>query len=161
MPAVTSRRRSPIAAALAVALSATLLSGCALLEGPNPETPERTEEPAPEVAPELVPGGTAAENLPYFTEVLRTFSAGDAPVQGAPIVQAVSDAGFDKASMQVSFDRSKTDLPADNIFVSVRIGADCLIGQVVAADRTFVAKNEPAVGPNHDICLIGQTAPIS
>ncbi|MEV8337979.1 hypothetical protein [Leucobacter sp. NPDC077196] len=161
MPAaLTPRRRSVALTATALGLSTALLSGCALLEGPTPETPERTETAAPETAPEFVPGGSAEENLPYFTEVLRGFSAGSEPVQGAPIVQAVADAGFDTAAMQVSFDQSKTSLPADNIFVSVRIGSDCLIGQVVAADRSFVAKNEPAVGPAGDICLIGQTAPI-
>ncbi|KTR86612.1 DUF6993 domain-containing protein [Leucobacter chromiiresistens] len=161
MPVASISRRRPAAlACLALGLSTALLSGCALLEGPQPETPERTEAPAPETAPEFVPGGTAEENLPYFTEVLRVFSAGTEPVQGAPIVQAVADAGFDRAAMQVSFDQSKTNLPADNIFVSVRIGSDCLIGQVVAEDRSFVARNEPAVGPAGDICLIGETAPI-
>ena len=162
MPAaLTSRRRSPIVAVAALALGAVLLNGCALLEGPTPQTPERSETPRPEVAPEFVPDGSAADNLPYFTEVLRKFSKGTSPVQGAPVVQAVAEAGFDKSMMQVSFDESKTNLPADNIFVSVRIGADCLVGQVVAADRTFVAKNMPAVGPNKDICIIGKTAPIS
>ncbi len=154
-------RRSAFAAVAALALSALLLGGCAILEGPTPETPKRETQAPPETTPELVPGGSAAENLPYFTEVLRAFSAGTGAVQGAPIVQAVAEAGFDKTAMQVSFDASKTNLPADNIFVSVRIGTDCLIGQVVAADRSFVAQNEPAVGPNQDLCLIGETAPIS
>lgn len=158
--ALTPRRRSAALASIALGLSAALLTGCALLEGPSPEVPERTETAAPETAPEFIPDGSAEDNLPYFTEVLRTFSAGSEPVQGAPIVQAVAEAGFDKTAMQVSFDQSKTSLPADNIFVSVRIGSDCLIGQVVAEDRSFVAKNMPAVGPAGDICLIGETAPI-
>ncbi|MEJ6489340.1 hypothetical protein PQI23_06370 [Leucobacter sp. USCH14] len=161
MPAaLTPRRRSAALASIALGLSAALLTGCALLEGPSPEVPERTETAAPETAPEFIPDGSAEDNLPYFTEVLRSFSAGSEPVQGAPIVQAVAEAGFDKTAMQVSFDQSKTSLPADNIFVSVRIGSDCLIGQVVAEDRSFVAKNMPAVGPAGDICLIGETAPI-
>ncbi len=149
-------------------MGTALLSGCSvieplikpLIEGPTPETPKRETPASPEQAPEFVPGGTAEQNLPYFTEVLRTYSKGDAPVQGASIVQAVTEAGFDPAMMQVSFDRSKTGLVADNIFVSVRFGTDCLIGQMVTADRSFVAKNEPALGPNKDICLIGETAPI-
>ncbi|WP_025133654.1 hypothetical protein [Leucobacter sp. PH1c] len=158
-PGALPRRRAIAGAAIALLLP--LLAGCSLLEGPSPETPPRASAPAPEIAPELVPGGTAEENLPYFTEVLRTYTAGEGPVQGAPIVQAVTDAGFDPALMQVSFDRTKTNLDADNIFVSVRAGAECLIGQVVAADRSFVAVTEPAVGPQQDICLIGTTAPIA
>ncbi|MBL3700124.1 DUF6993 domain-containing protein [Leucobacter luti] len=155
------RPRTRTAAIVAVAVIAPLLAGCSLLEGPTPETPKRATPAAPEVAPEFVPGGSAEENLPYFTEVLRTYTKGDGPVQGAPIVAAVVDAGFDPALMQVSFDQTKTNLAADNIFVSVRVDATCLIGQVVADDRSFVAVTEPAIGPNGDICLIGNTAPIA
>ncbi|MFT4231286.1 MAG: hypothetical protein QM606_00700 [Leucobacter sp.] len=163
-PAPSTPRRSRTRALLAIAVALPLLSGCtvaqSLLEGPTPVTPER-ETPAPaESAPELVPGGSAADNLPYFTEVLRRYSEGEAPVQGRPVVDAVAEAGFDKAAMQVSFDESKTGLVADSIFVSVLIGSDCLIGQIVTGDRSFVAENEPAVGPDGDICLIGRTRPI-
>lgn len=156
----TQRSSRRVAAVGVLALTAGLLAGCALLEGPTPETPKRDTPAPPEVAPELVPDGSAEDNLPYFTEVLRSFSAGDQPVQGVPVVDAVAGAGFDRAAMQVSFDESKTGLPADNIFVSVRIGADCLIGQVVAADRSFAAEAKPAVGPAQDVCLIGATRPI-
>ncbi|WP_125098391.1 DUF6993 domain-containing protein [Leucobacter chromiireducens] len=158
-PRAQHRRRVTAIAALAVVLP--LLAGCSLLEGPTPETPPRETVAAPEVPPEFVPGGTAEENLPYFTEVLRSYAAGESPIQGAPIVQAVTEAGFDPALMQVSFDQTKTNLVADNIFVSVRAGAECLIGQLVTDDRSFVARVEPALGPEQTICLIGQTAPIA
>lgn len=153
--------RARTAAIIALAVSVPLLAGCSLLEGPTPETPQRETPAAPEVAPELIPGGTAEENLPYFTEVLRNYTAGDGEVQGAPIVAAVTAAGFDPALMQVSFDQTKTNLVADNIFVSVRVDATCLIGQIVTEDRSFVAETAPALGPNGDICLIGTTAPIA
>ncbi|UBH06340.1 hypothetical protein K8P10_001851 [Leucobacter sp. Psy1] len=147
-------------AASAVAAALTSLTGCFLLEGPSPRTPERTAPPEPETAPQFVPDGSAEENLPYFTEVLRQYSAGDGPVEGRPIVDAVAEAGFDKAAMSVSFDESKTGYAADSIFVSVRIGADCLLGQVAAEGRGFAAEAEPAIGPDHDVCLIGETRPI-
>ncbi|WP_336991745.1 DUF6993 domain-containing protein [Leucobacter sp. VD1] len=150
----------PAAVLTAIALTAGLLTGCSLLEGPVPETPERVEPPTPEAPPVFFPEGSAADNLPYFTEVLRTFSTGQQPVQGVPVVDALAAAGFDKAAMQVSFDESKTGLAADNIFVSVRIGAECLIGQVVAEDRSFVAEAKPAIGPAQDVCLIGSTRAI-
>ncbi len=145
---------------LALTAAAPLMVGCVLLEGPTPATPEREAPAVPDVAPEFVPGGSASDNLPYFTEVLRAYAEGEAPVTGQPIVDAVAAAGFDKAVMQVSFDESMTGLDADNIFVSVRMGADCLIGQIVASDREFAVQVEPAVGPAQDICLIGKTRQI-
>jgi hypothetical protein len=138
-----------------------LLAGCSAVDtviaGPTPQTPPREEVKEPKEPPVFVPGGTAEENLPFFTEVLRKYAVGDEPVRGEPIARAIIDAGFDPAMMQFSFDQSKTGLAADNIFVSVRVGADCLVGQVVAEDRSIVAQNEPALGPNGDICLIGNT----
>lgn len=157
-----SRRRSPRAlAAVALALAAVTVSGCALLEGPTPDAPKREAPAVPEVAPELVPGGSAEDNLPYFTEVLRDYAAGEGTIKGEPVSRAVIDAGFDKNLMQVSFDRSETGLDADNIFVSVLLGEGCLIGQLVTNDRSFVAETGPAVGPDKNICLIGETAPIT
>lgn len=148
-------------AALALGIALPLLTGCSVAErvvgGPSPETPKREEVEAPKVAPKFVPDGTAEQNLPFFTETIRKYAAGDQPIKGQPVAQAVIDAGFDPAMMQFSFDQSKTGLTADNIFISVRVGADCLIGQLVTADRSFVAKDEPAIGPNGDICLIGIT----
>lgn len=145
---------------MALSAVAILLSGCALIEGPTLETPKRETTAPPAEAPQFFPDGTAEDNLPYFTEVLRGFGAGTESVTGAPVVNAVAASGFDKAAMQVSFDESKTGLPADSIYVSVRMGAECLIGQVVAEDRSTYAVAEPAVGPNQDICLIGNTRAI-
>lgn len=145
----------------AVFFVATLtLSGCAgapeSVERPTKE--ENFQEPV--AAPEFYPEGSAADNLPYFHESLRQFGLGEAPVQGVPVVDHLVAAGFDKTQMQVSFDESKTNLVADNIFVSVLIGQDCLIGQIVVADRSFVAEEAPAVGPDRASCLIGTTRTI-
>lgn len=145
------------APALVLGLAAALLSGCALLEGPTPETPEREVAVAPEVAPEFFPEGSAEQNLPYFTSVMSSYASGEQPVNGAPLVNAITESGFSREAMQVSFDNSETGLPADSIYVSVRIGLECLIGQLVAGDREAVAIVAPAVGPDQDICLIGNT----
>ncbi|RGE22523.1 hypothetical protein [Leucobacter sp. wl10] len=158
--ALPSSRRPRAAALLSLCIALPLLAGCSLLAGPTPQTPPRETPKSPETAPQFVPGGTAEQNLPAFTEALRVFSASQQPVTGAPVVDAVAAVGFDKTAMQVSFDETKTGLAADSIYVSVRIGADCLVGQVVAEDRSFVAKQLPAVGPGGDICLIGNTRPI-
>lgn len=119
---------------------------------------ENFQEPAEPA--QFHPDGSAEDNLPFFAQTLREFAAGGEAVEGVPVVNAVSAAGFDRTAMQVSFDRTQTNLVADNIFVSVLIGTDCLVGQVVTADRTTFAVVEPAVGPSQDICLIGNTRPI-
>lgn len=109
---------------------------------------------------EFFPQGSAEDNLPYFRQTLETFGAGEQPVNGVNVVDAITAAGFERANMQVSFDHSQTGLVADNIFVSVRIGHQCLIGQVVTDSREAVAVVEPAIGPGSDICLIGNTRSI-
>lgn len=149
-----------IRSAAVLSALAVLTSGCALLEGPTPETPPRETVAPPAEPPQFYPEGTADDNLPYFAEVLRAFGEEAEPVAGVPIVDAVSAAGFDRQAMQVSFDKSQTNLDADSIYVSVRWGTECLIGQVVAGDRSTYAVVEPAVGPNQDICLIGNTRAI-
>lgn len=136
------------------------LSSCSLLSGPTPATPERPQIEQPAEPAEFVPGGTAEENLPFFTQLLVDYGAGEQPIQGQPIVDAVAAGGFDKAEMQVSFDQSKTNLVADSIFVAVRSGETCLIGQLVTENREVAAKAAAAVGPERNVCLIGETRPI-
>lgn len=153
-----SRFTMPVAAVLATFMLA--LAGCAEVPEPGqrPSKEENFQEPVEQ--PKFFADGTAADNLPYFHESLRLFGLGESPVQGAPVVDHLVAAGFDKAAMQVSFDESKTELVADNIFVSVLLGSDCLIGQVIVADRSFVTEVVPAVGPEKNVCLIGTTRPI-
>lgn len=142
-----------------MALLPFVLTGCFLIEGPTPETPPR-ETPEAEANPEFVAGGTAEENLPFFRHVLTEFADGDATVTGENVVDAVSDGGFDRDDMQVSFDRTKTSLVADNIFVAVRSGKDCLVGQVTTEKREVAAEVMPVVGPDGGTCLIGETRDI-
>lgn len=153
-----SRFTPPLIALLMAA--AVMLTGCTQAPTPidRPTHEENFQEPV--TPPELVPGGSAADNLPYFRESIRQFGLGEQPVQGVAVVDHLVAAGFDKAAMQVSFDESKTNLVADNIFVSVRFGEECLIGQIVVADRSFATEEAPAVGPEKSLCLIGATRPI-
>lgn len=126
----------------------------------EPASQETEQAPAPEEPVQLVPGGGAEANLPFFSEVLRQFSAGTEVVGGRSVVDALVAAGFDRAAMQVSFDRSKTGLVADSILVSVLLDGECLIGQVVTADRSAVATIAPALTEGQNLCLIGNTRPI-
>lgn len=150
---------------VSVALSAGL-AGCvssapadpAPSAGPNTPAPQPDEVPVAQA--ELVPGGDAQQNLPFFTAVLQDFAAGTEPVEGVPVVNALAAAGFDRTTMQVSFDLSKTGLVADSILVSVRYGPECLIGQIVTADRSVVTTREPALTESRTVCLIGNTRAI-
>lgn len=145
-----------MAALLAALAVLVAVPGCFLIEGPTPDAPAR-ETLAPPPDPEFFPEGSAEDNWPYFGSVLTKFSDGEAEVNGENIVNALVDAGFEVGAMQVSFDTTETALVSDNIFVSVLIGDQCLVGQVVTADREVIAEVMPAVGPQTDICLIGET----
>lgn len=158
------RRRALTVCAAAVLLpTLAMVSGCAAPTVPDAGDVQTTPEAPAEVtqpAPELVPEGSAEENLAYFTWVLESFAGGVEPVAGRAVADAVIAAGFDRSAMQVSFDRTQTDLPADNIFVSVRVGDACLLGQLTTADREVATMTAPTLGPERDICLIGVTRPI-
>ncbi|MFC5338100.1 DUF6993 domain-containing protein [Leucobacter denitrificans] len=144
------------------------LSSCVLLEGPSPEVPERTVRVTPSVPSEdsgnsespVPPEGSAEAKFADFTAALKSFAGGTEAVRGQPIVNSLVSAGFDKSAMQVSFDTSRTNLVADSIFVSVRIDESCLLGQITTESRELVTDLAPAVGPDQNICLIGQTRPI-
>lgn len=115
-----------------------------------------TESPAP--APTLVPDGTAADNLPYFSAVTAAVWATDARVTGRAYIDALVAAGFDKAAMQVTSDTSTVGNPAESIQFSVRWGDECLVGQVGPATGDPVTVVLPVVAEG--TCLIGQTRPI-
>lgn len=155
------RRRSVPAFKLALTVTIIAsLTGCALLSGPEPAHPQRSAPPPPETVPVYVVGGSAAENQSIFTEVLRDFSESEAEILGRPVVDALIDVGFERENLQVSFDRTKTDLYVDSIFVAARFTDECLVGQLATKDRTFAVEFMTAVGPNNDICLIGETREI-
>ena len=157
-----SKRAGAVTATVGAAAALLLgLSSCAIIEGPGVTPSERTpiELPA-DKTPEFVPGGSAEENHPYFYYVLKEYADGGGPIEGRAVADVVIDAGFDREAMQVSFDRTKTNLVADSIYVSVLLGEQCLIGQIPTESRELVTSEEPAVGPDNSICLIGDTRPI-
>lgn len=157
-----SVNRAHRAAAAFAGASALLLglTSCVLLEGPTPTIPERPAIPVPDSPPALVPDGTAADNQAYFALVLQNFVADTQPVEGAPMVNALTDAGFNRDAMQVSFDHTRMNLVADSIFVSVRFENECLLGQITTDTRELAVDLGPTLGPDNNVCLIGQTRPI-
>lgn len=163
------RERVRIGAALAVLFAGLALAGCT-----PPPTPEPSGDPtgsgssvgapggsptstaAPE--PTLVADGTAADNLPLFTAVTASVWASEDRAAGRAYVDALVEAGFDKAAMQVTRDLSTVGNPAESIQFSVRWGEECLIGQVGPATGDPVTVVVPVLAEG--TCLVGETRPI-
>ncbi|WP_223878401.1 DUF6993 domain-containing protein [Microbacterium radiodurans] len=157
-----AERRSALLGMLLV--GAVAMTACSAA-APQP-TPSSASEsaPAPEptetapAAPALVPDGSAADNLPIFTAIMQQVAAGPEAVAGRAYVDALVGAGFNKAAMQVTADRTSVDDPVDSLQFSVLWGQECLVGQVgpsTPAPTALVLPELPSGG-----CLIGQTRPI-
>ncbi|AUG29703.1 MULTISPECIES: hypothetical protein [Microbacterium] len=148
---------------LAVGLAVTLaLAGCAPSPTPAPSpsvtaTPSATATPTP-TGPVLEPGGTATQNLPFFSSIVDAVAAGPAALQGRAYIDALVAAGFDKSAMEVTQDLTTVGNQADSIQFSVRWQGECLVGQVgpsVSGPQTRVLPEVPG-----GTCLVGQTRPI-
>ena len=83
--------------------------------------------PAP--APTLDPAGGAAANKAFFDTVNQQVLAQDSAAGGRAFIDALAAAGFDKAAMEVTPDRTAADLAADSIQFSIRFPDGCLLGQ--------------------------------
>ena len=161
-------RRRRATWALAAALLIGTLTACAPGENPEPTPtptasattaqPSPNSTPTPPAEPALVPNGTAAENLPLFTSVTAAVWASEERVYGRAYVDALTAAGFDKTAMQVTNDQTTVGNPAESIQFSVRLGEECLIGQVGPATGNPVTVVVPVLAEG--TCLVGETRPI-
>lgn len=132
-----------------------LLSACSTLSpGPDETASPAATEQGP---PEFVPGGTAEQNKAWFDHVNQQTLAQNASASSHELVDALAAAGFDKAAMEVTFDRTNVDLDADYIIVSVKLGDECLIGQ--RGPRGYASEIATPIEPT-GTCLIGATQPI-
>lgn len=146
-----------------VALAVALLAGCAQpVPDPSQTTPgsapSGSETPVAPESPELVPDGSADDNLPLFAFVVDSVWAGEQRAQGRAYIDALVHAGFDKSAMQVTDDTTTVGSPAESIQFSVRWGDQCLIGQVGPATGDPVAVVVPGLADGG--CLVGATRPI-
>ena len=142
------------------------MAGCADLDSEEPAPTPTTSvtatptapTPTPSAAPVLVPGGSAADNLPVFAAVTESVWATGDRGSGRAFIDALVAAGFDKSAMQVTPDHSTVGNPAESIQFSVLWGAECLVGQVGPATGEPVATIVPVLAEG--MCLVGQTRPI-
>ena len=140
---------------------AASLAGCTGTPAAPATTAASTSAPtqtAP-AGPAFVPDGTAADNLAIFTEIVQQVWASPDQVAGRAYVDALVAAGFDKSAMQVTPDQTTVGNPAETIQFSVRIGEECLLGQVgPATGEPVTAVADAVLGGT--ACLIGNTRPI-
>lgn len=138
------------------------LAACTSSAEPAPPSPApSTQTPAASASPSATPSvdaDSAEARLPEFTTVMNDVWDDSASVAGRDYIDALVDAGFSKDAMQVTFDETSIGDPVDSLQFSVRIGEDCLVGQVGPSVDTPTALVLP--GLEGGGCLVGQTRPI-
>jgi hypothetical protein len=139
-----------------------LLTGCtpqAPSSSPKPAATSATRpsaSPTPTPAPGFVAGGTAQANKAYFDSINSAEITANNSVTGKAIIDSLVAAGFDKAGMQLTSDKTSINGNADSVLFSVRIGDSCLLGQHSGAE--YVSSVQKAL--RSGACLVGKTRPI-
>jgi hypothetical protein len=163
------RARLGTTAALALAGAALVagVAGCAWAPSADPTSsvpdpssppavaPAETTVPTPSAPPTLRPQLSASENLALFDAVNLAVVARDAEAGGRDFIDALVAAGFDKAQMQVTADRTTVDLQADSVQFAVLFQGECLVGQYGPASGGYHSAVRPALGTGG--CLVGRT----
>lgn len=158
--------RRPITIAVGLVIVAVSLLGCTGVIAPEQAPTTSATQPSPSAsptepaAPQLIPDGTAEENLPLFSQVTAQVWQSDQKALGRAYIDALTAAGFDKAKMQVTNDRSTVGNPAESLQFSVAWGErQCLVGQVgpsTGEQPVTAVMAQLAEGR----CLVGSTRPI-
>ncbi len=117
---------------------------------------EPSATPAPDAT--LVPDGTAAENLVYFNFLAAAVTKANPAADGRDYIDALVAGGFDRAALEVTFDRTQADLAVDSTQFSVRFAGECLIGQIGPATNGFHSVVAPILSTG--LCLVGSTRQI-
>ncbi|MGV8884755.1 MAG: DUF6993 domain-containing protein [Microbacteriaceae bacterium] len=147
------------AAALAAIVLAISLSACTT----SPEVQLGPDSPAPQPSnsgspadTKFLPDGDATDNKAHFDAIASAVSAQNRTPRGRKFIDALVASGFDKAAMEVTFDKTAVDLFADNVQFSVLISGACIIGQ----DGNVGYQSTVLPMLTTGTCLIGKTRPI-
>jgi hypothetical protein len=145
-----------IGRAALIAVLALALAGCATRE-PEP-MPVPSTSTSPSANASAAPDTSAAGRKAQFDETNEATaqSGGGSNPGGRAFIDALVAAGFDRAQMQVTYDKTAISLEADNVQFSVLIGSDCLIGQF--GNVGYQSTIQPMLSTG--ACLIGKTRPI-
>ncbi len=151
-----------------MATLALALAGCVGTPKPDPTsapptptataTTTGTPTPTPSV-PALQPKESAASNLDFFDYVNQKTLAANPQPNGKAFIEGLVAAGFDKADMQVSADRTSINLTPGSLQFSVKLNGQCLIGQWGQDAGGYHSEVVPPISTG--ACLIGGTSPIN
>jgi hypothetical protein len=164
-----ARRHSPalrpVAMWAVVTISLLALVGC-VPAAPTPtataaaSTSPASASAAPSTAASAAPTidltGTAGQNQAYFDEVNKKFIAAGGDLSGRPFIDNLVKAGFPKAAMELTPDRTTVNAAADNIEFSIRFGSTCLIGEY--GNIGYASTVTKLLGTSR--CLVGITRSI-
>jgi hypothetical protein len=135
------------------------LAGCSSI-APEPSVsvtsaaPSSTASPAPVAS--FLPDGTARANKAWFDTVNAKFFAANGSANGRAIIDSLIAAGFEKAAMQVTPDKTSINGGVDSILFSVKIGDSCLLGQHGGGGYSSAVEAALKSG----LCLVGKTRTI-
>ena len=115
-------------AATVLAVVTAVLSGCALGLPPIEASPPPS--PAPSAVPSVDgPGQAVPLDLDAFDAINSATVASIGDPSGADLTRALIAGGVDRAGLEVTADITTADKRADAVFVAVRVGDSCLVGQ--------------------------------
>lgn len=141
----------------ACALLTFTLAGCVEAPAPTPTpTTTATVEPTAPPEPEIDLDGSADDNREFFDLVNSDLIAAGGALDGRAFIDNLVAAGYPKADMEVTNDRTAINGPADNIQFSVRLNGTCLIGQY--GNIGYASTTAELLSTGH--CLVGATRPI-
>lgn len=152
-------RPTRLAAIAAVLLLGSVLAGCVddPMPVPTPTPSSSTGSPTPEPEPEINLTGTAGQNQRYFDAVNERLIAAGGALDGRAFIDNLVAAGYPKADMEVTPDRTAINGQADSVQFSIRLNGTCLIGQY-GEGVGYASTAAPLLGTGK--CLIGVTRPI-
>ncbi|MET4781442.1 hypothetical protein [Glaciihabitans sp. UYNi722] len=151
--------RVPVVA-VAVLVAVVTLAGCTR-SAPNPKptksgTASSAPTPTPTADPTFAPDASAKDNKVFFDLTNNKLFAANGSANGRTIIDNLASAGFDKAAMQVTPDKTSINGGVDSILFSVKVGDSCLLGQ--HGSGGYSSSVEPALVSGG--CLVGKTRAI-
>lgn len=111
--------------------------------------------PAPSTSAEPEPGSAAAELEAFQAVLVEVDAAQEAPV-GDEAVDALVEAGFDRSAIERTGDLDSLGEPVTLVEIAVRIGDECIVGQIGQGEPTSAVLPVLASGA----CLVGATVPV-
>ena len=161
-----SRASSTIAAlrtATAIVVLSAALNGCSPASVPS-EGSTVSSSPASPLATADDTGATSPLDFDSFNTINRNtiVSIGDA--SGADLTDALLSAGFDRSRLEVTADSTTEGKRADAIFVAVKSGETCFVGQYRTkasgedGDAKYLGARVAPLATGR--CLIGDPVPI-